>query len=333
MKSEGFNIVSGRYIRSVLSDEMAQVKEVVRQAYVAHSKGESVLPQSVFLRFGIHGTSRIIALPACIPDAGLIGIKWIASVADNVTKGIPRASAVIVLNDAITGRPRACLEGAAISAYRTAASAVLCLEQITTGRNVGTVGVVGAGVIADTVLRYLVHEKWGIDHIAVHDLVPERAAEMVRRTSVLFPDTQVESVEQLGNVVTRSDVLVLATTASTPYLTNTGWFSHCPAILHLSLRDLDPDVLRIGQNIVDDPMHVTRERTSLHLAATECPDHNLIAGTVADLLEGRTSRNPDVPVIVSPFGLGILDLAVASFVYGRAVAHGAVTVITDFFEE
>ena len=54
---------------------------------------------------------------------GLSGVKWIASYPDNHKIGLPRASAVIVLNDAEHGHPIACMEGSIISAVRTAASA------------------------------------------------------------------------------------------------------------------------------------------------------------------------------------------------------------------
>ena len=41
----------------------------------------------------------------------MAGIKWIASAPDNIHKGLERASALIALNDADTGQPRAILEG------------------------------------------------------------------------------------------------------------------------------------------------------------------------------------------------------------------------------
>ena len=61
----------------------------------------------------------------------MAGIKWIGSKHDNPSAaGIPRASAVIVLNDPETHFPIAIMEGGEISGMRTAGVSVLAAEYL-----------------------------------------------------------------------------------------------------------------------------------------------------------------------------------------------------------
>lgn len=121
-----FHIIPGAEIRKILEDNPQRSIASVEGAYLAHHDGKTVNPDSYFLRFPHSNSNRIIALPASIDgDTGVSGIKWIASFPDNIKRGIPRASAVLLLNNKETGYPFACMEASLISAARTAASAVL----------------------------------------------------------------------------------------------------------------------------------------------------------------------------------------------------------------
>ena len=135
-------------------------------------------PPSYFLRFPDRPSARIIALPASIGgDVRVDGLKWISSFPGNVAAGIPRASAVLILNDRETGYPFAVLESSIISATRTAASAALAADRLTRDRGRPTrIGFVGAGLIARYVHTYLAGTGWSFDEIGVYDSSADSAA-------------------------------------------------------------------------------------------------------------------------------------------------------------
>ena len=71
-----------------------------------------------------------------------------------------RASGVLILNDATTGYPLACIEASLISSTRTAASAALAAEHISPNPFKGILGVIGTGVIARTTVQWLLFRNW-----------------------------------------------------------------------------------------------------------------------------------------------------------------------------
>src|SRR5213592_5255426 len=120
------SIINGKTVSDIVRANRGACIRIVREAYLAHADGQSVNPDSFFLRFPEKPDCRIIALPAYIGDGFQVaGLKWIASYPGNVLRGFPRASAVLVLNDYETGYPFAILESSIISAARTAGSAAL----------------------------------------------------------------------------------------------------------------------------------------------------------------------------------------------------------------
>jgi N-[(2S)-2-amino-2-carboxyethyl]-L-glutamate dehydrogenase len=327
-----FAVVTGPTAHRVIHGDLPRCQAVVADAYLAHGAGRTVCPHSQFLRFPDTPDARIIALPAHVGAPFQVsGIKWVASYPANVATGRPRASAVVVLNDPVTGYPFACLEGSVISAARTAASAALAADYLMPGdRHAPTIGFVGTGVIARYVYQFLIAGGWRLDKVLVHDRNPAAAAGF----SQACEDgcyRRVEVCAKADELVRQSDLVVFATTASSPYLADVSLLAHNPAVLHLSLRDLAAPMMLAARNIVDDPAHALREGTSLELAARLTGVSDVVAGTLFDLLTGRLKLDPSEPRIFSPFGLGVLDVALGMHVYRRAAERGALTPVSDFF--
>lgn len=328
-----FGVVSGNVIRRLIEESPEECVKAVEDVYLAGHRGEVVCPNSYFLRFPDRPDARIIALPAHLGGGEPVsGIKWIASYPANIRQGIPRASAVIVLNRADNGYPFACLEGSIISAARTAASAVSAAAALSGGRRAGTLGIVGTGLIARYVVSFLSRLGWEIPEVLLFDTNP---AEPERFREVAFaPERRrdVHVAKDLESVVRRSDLLVFTTSAATPHVHDPGWFSHAPVVLHLSLRDLSPRIVLSSFNVVDSVEHVMSAGTSLHLAEQESGGREFVTGTLAQVLLGQRAAPRTKPIVFSPFGMGTLDLAVARWAYARAEAAGDVVWIDDFFD-
>jgi N-[(2S)-2-amino-2-carboxyethyl]-L-glutamate dehydrogenase len=330
-----FAVISGAQVEQALQGREQQIIALVEATYRLHGDGDSVNPPSYFLTLPDRPAARIIALPASIGGQVRVdGLKWISSFPQNVAAGIPRASAVLILNDHDTGYPFACLESSIISATRTAASAAAAANWLSRGRpRPSRIGFFGTGLIARYIHTYLARSGWSFDETGVYDVSAENAAGFrgyLARSDATCNATVHDSPEQL---IRASDLVVFATIASQPHVTSLQWFDHHPLVLHVSLRDLAPEILLGSANIVDDVEHCLRASTSAHLTEQLTGNRDFLAGTLGDVMAGRVVIPAGRPVVFSPFGLGVLDLAVGKYVYDEVVRAGQLQVIEGFFHE
>ncbi len=329
------SIINGKTAFDIIRAHRADCIDVVRDAYLAHDHGQSVNPDSYFLRFPEKPDCRIIALPAYLGDGCQVaGLKWIASYPGNVQRGIPRASAVLVLNSYETGYPFAILENSIISAARTAASAALAAYWLNgRARRARSLGIVGTGFIARYVYDFLVDTGWAIDEVRLYDTSPLES-EKFRKTACRSEHHRAVMVDpDATRLLSASDLIVFTTVASAPHIADASLFEHNPLVLHISLRDLAPEILLSSQNVVDDVEHVMKANTSPHLTEQRTGDRSFVTGTLAEIMQGRRSVDRSRPIIFSPFGMGILDVAVGKWVYDKAVAAGRDQRLSDFFYE
>src|SRR5512133_2548305 len=330
-----FAVITGAQVQRVLQGREKEIVELVAATYRLHAAGDSVNRPSYFLRFPDRPSSRIIALPASIGGPTRVdGLKWVSSFPENVAAGIPRASAVLILNDHDTGYPFACLEASIISATRTAASAALAADLLSRGRHRPTrVGFVGVGLIARYIHTFLAGTGWSFDEIGVHDLSADSAAGFRGYLEQSGTAGRVIMHDSAGELIRSSDLVVFATVAAQPHVSDLSWFEHNPLVLHVSLRDLAPQILLASTNVVDDIEHCLKADTSPHLAEQLTGSRDFLLGTLDDVMAGRVTLPADRPLIFSPFGLGVLDLAVGKYVYDTVASAGDLQVIDDFFHE
>lgn len=333
-------IIRHREVAGLLNGHEKEVIDLVADAYQRHDEGRTSLPHSVFLRFPDRPRDRIIGLPGYLGGRAddtsggsdeVAGMKWISSFPGNVKAGIERASAAILLNSLKYGHPEALIEGSLISAQRTAASAALGARLLLGARRPSGVTLIGTGVINREILRFLAVERPELEALAVYDQDPDRAKRFARDNARLLPNAKVRQCTSLKEALGAHDLISFATTAGAPY-TDLDACSPSAVVLHISLRDLTVPAVIASHNLVDDPGHVLRERTSLHLAQEETGGHDFIDASIGALLRGTARLTPDPgrPLVYSPFGLGVLDLALARYVRDAARRSGIGTLIDGF---
>ena len=178
---------------------------------------------------------------------------------------------------------------------------------------------------------YLLADGWDFDQIGIYDLSVAQAESLGdslgRRGGTYRVHQDAESL------VRESDLIVFATVAPEPYVHDPAWFDHGPLVLNVSLRDLAPAVILSATNFVDDVDHCLRAGTSVHLTEQQTGNRDFLAGTLHDVLTGAAPVPATGTVVFSPFGLGVLDLAVGKFAYDQVVRDGELHTVDGFFHE
>ena len=336
MRNDDIMILRGSEVDALLARRELDVINVVRTAYEVHAGQDSSLPQSTFLRFPQSSANRIIALPAYLGgDFSVTGIKWVSSFPGNLSKGLNRASAVVILNSLETGLPEAIIEGSLISAKRTAASAALAASVLQKGARTTSVSVVGCGLINFEVVRYLISIRPEIESLVVFDVDPARAQFFKQSCHRLSESIETIVVTSIDEALAAARVVSIATTAATPHIADFSRVAPDGIILHVSLRDLTPELILSSDNVVDDINHVCRAQTSIHLAEQLSGNRDFIRCTLGDILKGQAlvQTNAERITVFSPFGLGILDIALAQYVCQLARQQNHGTIINSFLPE
>jgi ornithine cyclodeaminase len=305
---------------------------VVEEALRLHAKGEAIAPKKSSILWGDDLDSderlgRVMAMPAYVGgDMDVTGVKWIPSVPDNATRGLPRGIGIILLSDRETGMPIAVLDGTVVSAMRTGAIGGIAARALANpGSGVATL--LGAGVQARTQLMAL-ERTLDLDEVRVYDVAVDRAAafcERERRDGYrLIP------LSDPAEACSGSAVVVAATMADRPFVPP-EWLDEGAVFVSISSLDPTLELIEACDVLVTD---VWEHETGHHsrpfaraLAAGIVTREQVIE--LGQLLVGSVPGRTDAAqrILVSPVGLGIEDVAEAWRVVRRARELGLGTTL------
>jgi N-[(2S)-2-amino-2-carboxyethyl]-L-glutamate dehydrogenase len=323
-------------------DIIAAVQDALRR----HADGATILPEEAYLGWTTPDghAARCLAMPGAVLTDGppVLGLKTINASMGNPGRGLPRSQGFTILLDPETARPLALMEAAYVSAMRTAAVTALAARALGVARP-RTLALIGCGTLAQAHARLLVASVPTLREVRLYDTVPRRAADLADVIAGLPGGAGLSVVLTDGprRCVADADLVVPVTTTTAGYI-ESGWLAPGALVAHVSLDDLTEDaVLGADLVVVDDWGLVSADprrllgrmyRSGTLLDAKGEPRPGVPArpgarrvdATLGDILTGRhpgRARETDV-VISNPFGMAVLDVAVADRVLAAAAAGG-----------
>ncbi len=296
----------------------------IREGLEIHASQDFVQPLKPYLRWegADHIADRIIAMPCYLGgEKPIAGIKWIGSRHQNPTEhNLPRASAVIILNDTNTNYPIAVLEGSLISAMRTAAITGIATQYLAR-EGFTDVTLLGCGLIAQHQGQTLLEQYTSIKNIHLYDINTKAAKNLAEKLQKNHEKINFIFHKKPEYAVRQADILVTCTISDKPYIPF-SWIKKGCFISNISIMDIQEDVfLRADKVLVDDWDQSNREKKVINqlVESGQFSKEKLYAElgeVVTGKKPGRTSE--DEIILLNPMGMAIDDIVCARWFYHLA---------------
>lgn len=306
--------MAARLDRRTLIDRLAQA-----------FAGETVAPVRARHEYGARGPDdgSLLVMPAW--DREALGVKLVTVTPANGARALPAVNAVYVLFDAVTGAPRALLDGEELTLRRTGAVSALAARSLARA-DASRLLVVGTGRLAPhlALSHALVRP---LREIRVWGRRQDAAAQAARELAVACEHegivADVAACTDLEAGVRRADVITCATLSREPLVL--GAWLHAGQHLDLvgafrpDMREADDECLRRAQIWVDTRAGALAEAGELvqGIAAGACrPD--AVRGELADLVRHNTApqRSDAAITLFKSVGTAVADLAAARLAAG-----------------
>jgi alanine dehydrogenase len=253
----------------------------------------------------------LLAMPAHLPG-GPIGVKLVSVFEGNRERGLASHLALVALFDEETGAPVALLEGASITAARTAGGSALS-ARLAARPDSRVLAIVGAGVQGRAHLAALTRVR-PIEEIRVASLYPDEAA------ALASVDPRAQAVATIEEAVRGADIVALCTNSAVPVI-DPAWVS---AGAHVTSVGYRPPAGELPPALAASARLLVETRAAFAPPPVGCGElAGLDAGSGTELGEVVAGRRPgrvdaSEVTVYKAMGHAVEDLAAAALVYARA---------------
>jgi ornithine cyclodeaminase/alanine dehydrogenase-like protein (mu-crystallin family) len=259
-----------------------------------------------------------------------IGLKTVTGFFENPSRTPPKPSVqgLFVLFDHEDGRPLAVIDGAGITAWKTAGDSALASRYLSRP-DARCLLMVGAGAMATPLIQAHRSVRPGIERVLLWNRTPARAEALAAEFSA--ENLAVEIVSDLAAAVPRADIVSVATRSEQPLIEG-PWLqpgTHLDLVgaFTATMREADDAALQRGKLFVD-----ARETTLEHIGELKIPIAQgvITAGHVIadlyDLAGGFAWQRSQGDITIHKNGGGAhLDLMTAIAIWRGVVGERSVT--------
>ena len=266
--------------------------------------------------------STLLLMPCFTDD--YFSTKLVSVFPKNSEKGLEVIQGCVVLNDGTTGEPLAIIEAASLTAHRTGALGGVAAKYLSHNR-ASTLGVIGTGVQGFHQCLYI-SEVRNVSEIFLYNKSSEKVKPFVSQLRSELPEVKIHICDGSEEVVLRSEIIVTATSSSSPVIPNDPDLYLDKTII--AVGSYTPQMREIPQAVLEQ---VIKIYVDTQFAQEESGD------LAIPLSHGTISESNIVPLgqlILHPqelqgntqyfksVGMAVLDLCSAIQIYEKAIETG-----------
>lgn len=183
---------------------MIDIIGALERMFLEKGNGRTEMPPKP----GIHTRpdAFIHAMPAYIPALLAAGMKWVSGYPENMAKGLPYISGLLILNDPETGVPIAVMDCTWITAKRTGAATAVAAKYLAR-EDSASVGILACGVQGRSNLEAIRALQYPLSKVKAFDVRPEVARRFAEEAWHRF-NLEVEVVDSPEDAVKGLDIVV-----------------------------------------------------------------------------------------------------------------------------
>jgi ornithine cyclodeaminase/alanine dehydrogenase-like protein (mu-crystallin family) len=320
-------VLNGEQVAQLLP--MPECIKVMRDALAALARGEALVPLRTVMR--VPGVTGFLGLmPGYISpregEEGALGLKAVSVFPGNAGRGIDTHQGAVLLFEADTGRLSALLDGAAITAIRTAAVSGVATD-VLARPDASELAILGAGVQARTHIEAIAAVR-PLRRVRIWSRNPEHAGALASelRRRLGFP---IEAAPSAEAAVREADLVATVTASPEPILKR-EWLKegvHINAVGSSipTTREIDTATMVAARLFVDRRESALAEAGDLLIAMGEgavTGDH--IQAELGEVIIGKNPgrRSPGELTLFKSLGLAVEDVASAAYLVRRARETG-----------
>jgi len=276
------------------------------------------------------GNGTALFMPSVVEATNSLGVKFVSVFPDNQLHGKKTIYGLMLLADVMTGEPLAMLEASYLTILRTGAASGLATKLLSREK-ASVLTIIGTGAQARGVLKAIQAVRpieqvrlYNRNELKAHDF----AEEITEQAD--FEDLEVLVLKEPDHAVEGADIIVTATSSSTPVFsvgsTTAGVHINAIGSFRPGMQEIPAEVMARADKIVVESWEAALEETGDLINPIEqgliTPEQ--MYAELGEIVNGsKAGRESDTELTVfKSVGLAAMDVVIAKALYDRAKQLG-----------